>query len=256
MDWNPAAYNRFAEQRNRPLLDLIDLLPPSIGGEILDLGCGDGRLTRLAVQRLGLDGGVGVDSAPKMIAAAEAGEASPVRWREADLLDVLGENGVYRLVLANASLHFCEDHPRLFPRVLAKVAPGGWVAVHLPYNHIARSHLLMDQAARSEEIGVDFDPGWPQEKPEVYARLLKEARFEHVSVQLRTYRHAIEGAEGIVAWMKSGGLQPWLDAIPADRHETFLQLYTRMIHHAYPPVDGDLRLLDYGRLLIVGRRPV
>lgn len=259
VDWNPDAYRRFAEQRNRPFLDLLDLLPPTVPGPLLDLGCGDGRLTRLAAERLGATEVVAVDSSPRMIESAQAGEDKvPTAWVLGDLRTPLGGDRTWDVVLSNAVLQFLDEHDVVFPGLMARVAPGGWLAVHMPFNHVARSHLLMEEAAQASELGGafgDFRVAWPQEAPEMYAAWLRDAGFEHVSVQLRTYRHPLEGAGAIVAWMKSGGLQPWLDALDPALHETFLAVYTAMIDRAYPSIGDDVRLLDYTRLLIVGRAP-
>jgi trans-aconitate 2-methyltransferase len=255
-EWSPEAYGRFADERARPLVDLLDLLPPKISGRLLDLGCGDGRLTRLAAARLGVDAVVGVDSSAAMLEAARKGEDGvPSVWREADLRAVLAEPDTCELVLSNAALQFVPEHEVIFPQLLGKVAPGGWVAVHMPYNHVARTHLLLEEAARAVPALDGFRVAWPQEDPDVYGRLLREAGFEHTLVQIRVYRHALQGAAGIVSWMRSAGMTPWLNRLEeAGDQEVFLSTYSRLIDLAYPSIGEDLRLLDYARLLIVGRR--
>jgi trans-aconitate 2-methyltransferase len=260
MDWNPEAYKRFNEQRSRPLVDLLELLPPLRDVRLLDLGCGDGRLTRFAAERLGAAEVLGIDSSDKMIAAARAADDRGARsvWHKADLRDVLDEEETYDVVLSNAALQFVPDHLDVFPRLMARVAPGGWLAVHMPYNHIARSHLLMEMAARADDLAGSWTGpavSWPQERPETYARMLKDGRFEHGLVQLRTYRHTMPGAAAIVEWMRSGGLGAWLDVIEPSRHEAFVGIYQELISQAYPPLPDDQRLLDYTRLLIVARAP-
>jgi trans-aconitate 2-methyltransferase len=258
-DWNPDLYRRFEAERDRPFLDLLDMLPPKVGGTWLDLGCGDGRLTRLAADRLGAGEVVGVDSSPAMIEAARSGGGGGrFTWREGAVEDVLGSGERYDLVLCNAALQFVPNHPVTVPKLLDLVAPGGWVAVQVPYNHVARTHLLAEAAATSEELSEHFGAfrvTWPQDRPEVYARLLKQGGFEWPLVQLRTYRHALEGSAAIVEWMRGAGLRPWLDALDEAHHEAFLEKYERLVAHAYPPYGDDLRLLDYTRLFFIGYRP-
>ena len=252
MTWDPVAYNRFGEQRARPFYDLLDLLPPLRGGALLDLGCGDGALTRVAVERLGVERALGVDLSAEMLAGAA--EDARVTWRRADLAEVVGEPARWEVVLSNAALQFVPEHVSLLPRVAGRVAPGGWLAVQMPYNHVSRTHLLMEAAAK--EVGfVGEAVRWPQERPEVYATLLKQAGFEHVLVQLRTYRHALPGVAEVVAWMRSGGLQPWVERVGASRQADFLTVYGEMLDMALPPLADGTRLLDHTRLLIVGMAP-
>lgn len=263
MDWNPELYKRFADQRKRPFLDLLDLLPPGIGGSLVDLGCGDGRLTRLAAQRVGAEEVLGVDQSEAMIDAAhgedDEGTDIDYTWELGELSGVINSDMQWKLVLSNASLQFIPDHETVFPQLLKRVAPGGWIALHLPFNHVARTHLLLDAAAGSAEFTADFEGfscDWPQERPEVYARALKDAGFEFSLVQLRTYRHPFKGVGPIVDWMRGAAARPYLRHLKDDRQEAFLEKYGRLLGYAYPPIDGDdTRLLDYTRLLIVGRRP-
>ena len=68
--WDAADYarvGRFVADLGEAALDLLD---PKLGERILDVGCGDGALTRKIVQR-GADV-VGVDNSPELVAAAQA----------------------------------------------------------------------------------------------------------------------------------------------------------------------------------------
>ena len=55
-------------------------------------------------------------------------------WRPARGGDVL---------YSNATLHWLEEHERLFPALLESVAPGGWLAVQMPRNFGAPSHTAV-----------------------------------------------------------------------------------------------------------------
>src|SRR5688572_21069076 len=43
--WSPAQYLKFEREREQPFHDLLALVEPREGMEIVDLGCGTGRLT-------------------------------------------------------------------------------------------------------------------------------------------------------------------------------------------------------------------
>lgn len=258
-DWNPELYNRFAEARKRPFLDLISLLPPGIGGKLVDLGCGDGANTAVAAEHVGAASVVGVDSSPAMLDKARA-TGLDASWVEADLREALADAGAAQLLLSNATLQFVDDHEAVVPQLLNAVAPGGWIAVHIPYNHIARTHLLLAAAAESDEFSESFGgfkKAWPQLRPEAYQQMLADAGFEFVSVQVRTYRAPMDGTDKIVDWIRGGAARPYLAALPEDQHDAFLEKYERLIGYAYPPCDAaGTRLLDYTRLFFVGQRPV
>lgn len=53
MAWEPDRYLQFADERQRPALDLLRHIPdgPTPCRQVVDLGCGPGNLTGLLAQR-------------------------------------------------------------------------------------------------------------------------------------------------------------------------------------------------------------
>ena len=51
--WDPSQYNRFAAQREQPFWDLARLVRAVSSPAVVDLGCGDGRLTATLGETLG-----------------------------------------------------------------------------------------------------------------------------------------------------------------------------------------------------------
>ena len=70
--WDPAQYNRFADEREQPFWDLTALLQPVTNPVLADLGCGDGRLTAALHAHLAAGTSHGVDSSAAMINDARA----------------------------------------------------------------------------------------------------------------------------------------------------------------------------------------
>ena len=98
---------------------LVDLLQPQPGERILDLGCGDGFLTR----RIAQSGAtvVGVDASPQMIAAArERGVDARLAQGEA-----LPFNSEFDAVFSNAALHWMTDQEAVLKGVHRALKPDG-----------------------------------------------------------------------------------------------------------------------------------
>ena len=101
--WNPGKYERDAGFVSALGRDVVGLLAPRPGERILDLGCGDGRLTMdLAAAGCKV---VGVDSSPEFVDAARA-RGLDVRQMDAQDLDFEGE---FDAVFSNAALHWMKD---------------------------------------------------------------------------------------------------------------------------------------------------
>jgi trans-aconitate methyltransferase len=118
-DWSArdyAANARFVADLGH---DVLALLAPAPGEHILDLGCGDGALTK----RLAEAGArvVGVDGSPDMVSAARA------LGLDAQIMDGqhLTFEARFDAVFSNAALHWMPDGAAVIAGVFRALKPGG-----------------------------------------------------------------------------------------------------------------------------------
>lgn len=103
------------------------LLPSVVGADVVDLGCGDGRLSRHLV-----DGGAGsvlaVDPSVRMLDLAASrthGMSESLRFQQAFAEDLTLPAGSVDLVVSSLALHYVADLPRLFARITTWLRPHG-----------------------------------------------------------------------------------------------------------------------------------
>ena len=114
----------------------LELVPPP-GRRTLDLGCGEGRLSR-DLKQLG-HSMVAVDASPTMLAAAR--EADPeLETHLADAADLPFDDSAFDLVVAFMSLQDIDDFERAIREAGRVLVPGGrlCVAVVHPLNSAGR----------------------------------------------------------------------------------------------------------------------
>ena len=221
--WDPTQYRRFEAERDQPFHDLLALVAAVPGGAVVDLGCGDGRLTALAHQSLKAASTVGVDSSPAMLAAAPAG---------AGLSFELGDIGVwaaapsYDVVLSNAALHWVPDHRAVLGRWRAALRPGGQLAVQVPANADHPSHALV--AAVTDALGLSVEPDPVSVnvlRPEEYAAVLDDLGAVEQHVRLQVFVHHLPCSADVVEWVKGTTLTRVKRATDAEGYERFLTAY-------------------------------
>lgn len=121
--WDPERYARnarFVADLGQPV---VDLLAPVAGERIIDLGCGDGHLTRRLAD-LGV-AVVGLDSSPEQVAAARR-LGLDARVADAARLDAVPDLGDgYDAVFSNACLHWVRDADAAIDGVWKRLGPGG-----------------------------------------------------------------------------------------------------------------------------------
>ena len=253
MRWDPAQYGRFADERNRAFLDLTARIEASAPRHVVDIGCGPGHLTALLAARWPQAVVEGIDSSPEMIAEADAPNVSfalgdAAHWQPADDVDV---------IVSNAALQWVPRHQQLIAHWAAALPADGWLAVQVPGNFDAPSHVLMRELAESghwapqlahlvrhrDAVGT----------PESYARVLLDAGLA-ADVWETTYLHVLQGADPVVEWMRGTGLRPLLAELsPAEATEFSAQLAAKL-RGAYPPGPHGT-VFPFRRIFAVGHRP-
>jgi trans-aconitate 2-methyltransferase len=226
--WDPVQYDRFRDERREPFTDLLALVRAQPGMRVVDLGCGNGELTRALHERLGARETLGIDSSQAMLAGAEALAGGGLRFQHGDIADFTGAHD-FDLVFSNAALHWLPDHPALFARLAGALAAGGQLAVHVPANFDHPSHTTATEVA-AEAPFRDALGGWqpPETRvlaPEAYASLLARLGFAEQHVRLQVYGHRLAAPEEIVEWVKATLLTDYRRRLPAALYDQFLTRY-------------------------------
>jgi trans-aconitate 2-methyltransferase len=267
-DWDPAQYRRFAAERELPFWELLDLVDPGPVRRIVDLGCGDGDLTRRTAARFGATTTVGVDSSPAMLAGARSttsdrttdvtGDVRFVRRDIARWPERLDEK--WDLVLANASLQWVADHETVLARWTSALGPGGQLAVQVPMNGDHASHLVATEVGGTEPFLSAFGGDVPQDPtainvlaPERYAEVLHELGYEAQHVALRVYPHVLSSSADVVEWVRGTNLNRFLARLPTRLHEPFVDAYRDALLERIG--DRSPYLYTYKRILMWARLP-
>lgn len=146
---------------------LVELLPAA-PERVLDLGCGDGRLTALVLDaRPGVRAGVAVDSSPPMLARARD------RFRDEPRVDVLEHDlsasitalGAFDVVVSGFAIHHLADARKmeLLREIATQLRPGGVyanlevVASPTPELHAEFRRAIEREADDPEDQLVDVE---------------------------------------------------------------------------------------------------
>jgi len=254
LDWNPALYRRYEDERTRPAQELLARVPLAEAARVVDLGCGPGNSTELLAQRFPTAQVTGTDNSEAMLVSAR--ERLPAaRFELSDIATwAPREQEAPDLIYANASLQWVPDHEALIPRLFDALAPGGVLAVQMPDNRQEPTHRLMRAVAAeapwAEPIG-DADKLRTLLLPLGGYYDLLAARAAHVDVWHTIYQHPMADAAAIVEWVRSTGLKPFVDRLPPDLQASYLAEYERRVNEAYPLRTDGKRLLAFPRMFIV-----
>ncbi|MEO8754310.1 MAG: methyltransferase domain-containing protein [Casimicrobiaceae bacterium] len=261
MAWQPAQYLQFAGERLRPAVDLLARIPLEHPRTIVDLGCGAGNVTRLLGERWPEAQILCVDSSPEMLDEACAVTANDPRYRfvTADLA-YWQPDATVDLLYSNAALHWLPDHAALFPRLANMVAQGGALAVQMPDNFRAPSHMTIADIARSERWRAKLGPIVREPPVAAAADYLAwlAPLTTRVDVWLTEYLQVlpprVDGEHPVAAWTKGTWLVPFMAALEECERAEFLREYMQRLALSYPARPDDSVLFPFRRLFIVANR--
>ena len=253
MAWDPAQYLKFAGHRLRPALDLLHRVDVAEPSHVVDLGAGAGNVTRLLRDRWPKADIVGVDGSAEMLTTAAAA-VPDVTWQQADLAAWRASRPV-DVLYSNAALHWIADHGRLFPALLASLAPGGVLAVQMPRNFGAPSHTAITAVAQAgpwrERLAPRLRPA-PVQEPGFYFDVLAP-RVAELDMWETEYVQVLEGEHPVKEWVKGTWLRPLLDALDETERAEFEKRYAELSDTAYPRRADGRTLFPFRRLFIVAR---
>jgi trans-aconitate 2-methyltransferase len=253
-EWDPAQYLRFSDERLRPALDLLARVPLEAAAHVVDLGCGAGNVTAILKARFPAADVVGIDGSPAMLAKARAA-APDCRFVQGDFAG-WETDAPPDLIYSNAALHWTGGHETLFPRLVSRLAPGGWLAVQIPAMHDAPLRRLQPEIAAAGPWapalrGLASAP--PILAPGEYWDILRP-HAASVDIWETTYLHALRGEDAVGEWAAGSSLRPFLDPLDAELRAGFRRAYAAAMAVHYPPRADGTTLLPFRRLFLLARR--
>jgi len=177
--WDPVSYARNARFVSDLGSPVVDLLAPKTGERILDLGCGDGVLTKKLAD-LGCEV-IGVDSsAPQIEASRKLGLSAFVINGED-----LPYNEEFDAVFSNAALHWIRRADPMLAGVYRSLKPGGrFVAECGGYGCVHKIRTALVHALDRRGIDGESRVPWYFPTPGDYATRLERVGFRVDSIAL------------------------------------------------------------------------
>jgi trans-aconitate methyltransferase len=262
VQWDAADYAKHSRGQFGWAMSVIDRLHPAPDARVLDIGCGDGKVTMELARRVPRGSVVGVDSSPAMIELARrtwAGVLPNVEFRlcPAQSLDY---DSRFDVAFSNAALHWVLDQAPVLRGVAAALVRGGRTffsmggrgTAAVVYQALGEMKEEKDRWGRFLESAVS--PHFFR-SPEEYTVWLRSAGLVPRRVELvgKPMHHA--NATALLGWLRTTWV-PFIQAIPEARREEFLEDLLGRVVPGCKRGEGEEILMPMCNLEVEADKPV
>jgi len=177
---------------------LLDAAGLHQGERVLDVACGTGVVTRLAAERVGLNGAVaGLDINPAMLAVARSVPSSgaAIEWHEASAESLPLADASFDVVLSSLGLQFVADKASALREMRRVLAPDGRLAIATAGPTPPVFSILEQALARhvKPEVAAFIRAVFSLHEPQEIEKLTSGAGFRDVEVRSTTLTLTLPG---------------------------------------------------------------
>jgi trans-aconitate 2-methyltransferase len=239
--WNAAAYAANSTVQQTWARELIAKLNLRGDEHVLDVGCGDGKVTAEIARALPRGSVTGMDASPQMIAFAKKNfptkEFPNLRFRVMDARKIKFDRK-FDLVFSNAALHWVNDHQAILRGASAVLKPGGRLAISCGGKGNADDVFLALRPEMRLKRLCEFFRKMPKPyffyAPNDYENWLPKFGFRINSLKLAPKDATYAGAEGFATWLRTTWI-PYVQRVPENLREEFIAAVTQRYVAKHPP---------------------
>ncbi len=260
-NWNAQDYSTNSTFQSGLADELIKKLNLTGRENVLDIGCGDGKITARIASNLPFGAAVGIDSSEKMIELAgrtfnpESYRNLSFRLMDARQIDFPGK---FDLVFSNAALHWIKDHKPVLQGIYNCLKPNGKMLIQMGGKGNAASIIdTIDTVV--PKLGLkgyfkNFEFPYGFYSNHEYSAWLKEIGFEVERAELFTKDMSYADENGLAGWIRTTWL-PYLERVPADMREKFIKEIVNIYCERYQPDSEGKIHVEMVRLEIEAHKP-
>jgi len=227
--WNADDYAQHSSSQYEWAKELIPKLKLSGNEALLDIGCGDGKVTAALAKSLPSGCVVGIDSSEDMVTLARRTfpqDAYPnLAFQRMDARTLIFQEKFDR-VFSNAALHWIIDQQSVLHGVQRSIKSGGRLLFQMGGKGNAQDILsVLNEMLREKpwkKFFSDFSFPYGFYAPEEYTAWLLEAKLKPERVELLQKDMKLPGKAGLAGWIRTTWL-PYTERLPTKLRDTFIE---------------------------------
>ena len=187
---------------------------------ILDLGCGDGTLTKILSENVPNGNTLGIDASERMISVAKEFETNRLTFIKMNIADIKFTDE-FNLIFSNATLHWIKNHSNLLSNCYAALKLNGSIRFNFAgdgncsnFFSVVKEVMSMDQYRQNF---INFD--WPWYMPSLleYQQLLGDSEFKDLVIWAEDADRNFINSGEMIKWIEQPSFLPFLAQLDTEK---------------------------------------
>ena len=237
--WDAREYEKHSQGQQKWARELIEKISLKGTENVLDLGCGDGKVTA-EISKIVSEGSIiGVDNSAEMIRLASDRHSEAIyqnlSFQKMDAVN-LQFNDRFDLIFSNAVLHWVKDQKAVIKGIFKSLKQGGRVILQMGGKGNAAgivdvfSELQTEKKWNSYFNEFNFPFNFPAENE--YKALLLDYGFTLSRIELIPKQMEHSGIEALKGWIRTTWI-PYTERVPEEERERFIDIVSNKYIERY-----------------------
>jgi trans-aconitate methyltransferase len=253
--WHAESYHHNSTIQYAAATEVLQYCKIAQDDKILDVGCGEGKITAEFAQRLPKGSVLGIDISPEMISFAEQ-KFSPNKYSNLRFLigdcQQLNYQEDFSLIFSSFALQWIKDLNVFFKNAHKGLVKSGHLVITVPLGISDELEVAIEETIRLPEWAQyfeNFTRSWWFHKPDEYERTLCANQFKPVYFNVVSQARIFESRncfeKYVIQWL------PYLQHLPTNlKHEFFNQIINKYLDFDVCLQGGSIRF-QFNRIDIV-----
>ncbi|MCK9151897.1 class I SAM-dependent methyltransferase [Methanobacterium alcaliphilum] len=246
--WDAEDYRKSSSNQERWAKELMELLKLKGSEQVLDIGCGDGRITAKIAAKVPEGNVVGIDNSEDMIKLAQKTfspeEYVNLKFRHIDAR-FLDFNNEFEVIFSNAALHWVKDQSSVLNGIQKALKTKGKIILQMAGKGNAQEiidvlfELIKLEKWENYFHNLEFPYGFFN--AEEYSAMLKNAGLKPINVQLIPKIMFHSNIDELKGWIRTTWL-PYTHKVPQELQEEFITQIAMSYLEKHPPTSQKVEI--------------
>ena len=258
--WNANEYLQFSSAQQKWARESISKVNLRKNERVLDVGCGDGRITAEIAKFLTEGSVVGIDNSEHMISLAKekfsAKEYSNLSFKILDAKS-LNFNNEFDVIVSNAALHWVDEHVKILTGMYNSLKEEGRILLQMGgKGNVPEAFFVINKMI----IHPEWQPYFNNFKfpyyffsVDEYNGFISQTRFRDATVELVEKDMQHKEKEGLIGWIRTTWL-PYTQEIPEEQREEFINDLYNEFDKNFPVDNNGFYHVKAKRLIVEARK--